>query len=100
MNLFFKVLPLSNIGNDIPPMGKPCVMRFSHRRRFPDLDFPIGGGRLPGQGFPMVEAGCLGRVFPLEYWRRHVGCLSRVFRVFPSPPWENPAQADRAGLES
>jgi len=44
----YELLPLSNIGNDIPPMGKPCVIRFSHRR-FPDLDFPIGGGRLPGR---------------------------------------------------
>ena len=49
--------------------------------------------RLPGH-CPM------GRVFPLEYWRRQPGYLSRVFRVFSSPPWENPAQADRAGLES
>ena len=59
------VLPLSNIGNDIPPMGKPCVMRFSHRRRFPDLGFPIGGGRLPGQGFPIGGSRLPGQGFPI-----------------------------------
>ena len=59
------VLPLSNIGNDIPPMGKPCVIRFSHRRRFPDLGFPIGGGRLPGQGFPIGGSRLPGQGFPI-----------------------------------
>ena len=60
----WNVLPLSNIGNDIPPMGKPCVIRFSHRRRFPDLGFPIGGGRLPGHGFPIGGSRLPGQGFP------------------------------------
>ena len=46
-------------------MGKPCVIRFSHRRRFPDLGFPIGGGRLPGQGFPIGGSRLPGQGFPI-----------------------------------
>ena len=42
------VLPLSNKGNDIPPWKTLCYKVFP-RRRFPDLGFPIGGARLPGQ---------------------------------------------------
>ena len=60
-----KGLPLSCIGKNIPPMGKPCVIRFSHRRRFPDLGFPIGGGRLPGQGFPIGGSRLPGQGFPI-----------------------------------
>ena len=67
-------------------MGKPCVIRFSHRRRFPDLGFPIGGGRLPGQGFPIGGSRLPGQGFPIGM---NIGggrlVPKQVFRVFPSP---------------